>query len=138
MPVDSTRAALCKALRKHWSDGPKSLEAAGWIDRVTDPALLILLKMNPRKEAKLTAGSSASAGSASSGGKLEAAKQAAQKKAQAEQDWMAASSKLLTTWCRRLYATVAARDKAAAEGGLPIDDARSKLPGDIELEPAQK
>jgi hypothetical protein len=31
-----------------------------------------------------------------------------------------------------------AREKAAAEGGLPIDDARSKLPGDIELEPGAK
>ena len=144
IPQESTRTALWKALRKHQGDGPKALETAGWIDRMTtDPGLLVIIKLLSRKEGKPSGPGQPPANqprgpNPNATNKIEAARQASQKKAQAEQDWMALCSKLVITWCKRLNATVVAKEKVAAEAGQSLDDAKSKLPGDIELDAAAK
>ncbi len=143
IPEESTRVALCKAFRKHWSDGPKALEAAGWIDRMTtDPALLVFLKMNPRKDVKTQPGrppvEPPRPPAVGGNSKVEAARAKKASQAQAEVDWMAVSSKLVTTWCRRLNTMIVAKEKAAAEAGQTIEDEASKLPPDIKLDPGAK
>jgi len=146
IPQDSTREALSKALLKHWNDGPKILETAGLFDRaVTDPALLVLVKMGPRKDAKSpgtgrTPGAAGSrggkpgrpaTGKAPSGKAADAAK-SSQRKEQAEQEWMAASSKLVLNVCKRFHAAAQAKENAAAEAGEDTE-AAAKLPEGLEL-----
>lgn len=116
IPHDSTRAALFKTLRKHWSEGPKALEAAGLTDRVlTDPGLLAMIKLSPRKESVATpraadAGKAARAvppvGAVGGNPRVEAAR----KELQAKQDWMDASAKLVTNWCKRFEAATTAKE----------------------------
>jgi hypothetical protein len=140
IPQDSTRLALNKALRKHWTDGPKTLETAGWLEpTITDPGLLVLVKLN-RGKVTLTApkppGAAPPAPPPGPGGassKRDAILAERQKKDQMNQDWLAVSAKLMTTWCRRLHATVVAREKAAAESGKPIAAAPTKIGGDFAL-----
>ena len=96
IPQDSTRAALAKTLHKRLSDGPKALEAEGLTDRVvTDPGLLVLAKLLPRKELAALQGRPARA----------ARRQIRRndQRQQAEQDWCVATSKLVATWCKRFY-----------------------------------
>ena len=52
IPCESTRAILYKTLHKRWYEGPKALETAGLGDRlITDPGLLVAIKMGgPREE----------------------------------------------------------------------------------------
>ncbi len=53
MPVDSVRSTLHAVLQEHWEEGPRALESAGLLDIVvSDPGLLAVIKMLPRKEAK--------------------------------------------------------------------------------------
>ncbi len=146
IPQDSTREAMSKTLQKHWNDGPKTLETAGLFDRtVTDPALLVLVKMGPRKDSKAPGGGRTpgapaprggkpgrpATGKATSGKAADAAK-ANQKKEQAEQEWMTASSKLLLTLCKRFHAAALAKENAAAEAGEETE-AAVKLPEGLEL-----
>ncbi|MFQ5460018.1 MAG: hypothetical protein ACE5EL_04420 [Anaerolineae bacterium] len=50
VPVDSMRSTLHQLLPTHWEEGPQSLESAGLLDDVvSDPGLLALVKMLPRK-----------------------------------------------------------------------------------------
>ena len=138
IPQDSTRAALAKLLRKRWNDGPRALETAGLTDQlIVDPGLLVLMKMNPRKENKSAI--RGMSGMPSRGirpvhampgnGRTSDSLSLAQRKEQAEQDWMTVSAKMVTAWCTRLYAVALAREKAAAWGGL----ATPKLPADLTL-----
>jgi hypothetical protein len=139
IPRDTMRAALAKTLRKHWSEGPKALEAADAVNKMlTDPGLLVLLKMNPRRsEAKPAARPSGSRGrpvrSPPGGGAAATAKIAAEKKEQAEKDWMTLSSKLVTAWCARFQAAAQARDKTEAEAGNPSGNVAPKLPSEFEM-----
>ena len=148
IPQDSTREAMAKALRKHWYDGPKSLETAGLFDRaVTDPALLVLVKMGPRKDTKAMgggrtsgvpaprggkAGRPAPAAAKATGGKAADAAKANQKKEQAEQEWMTASTKLVSALCKRFHAAALAKENEAAEAGEEFEVV-AKLPEGIEL-----
>jgi len=151
IPLEPMRAALAKQLRKHSSDGPKALETAGLFDKVvTDPGLLVLVKMLPRKEAKGARAPADTlprpgksgrtpvtppAGKTGATGKVAEA----QKKQQAEQDWMTCSSKMVALWCKRFCAVAQAREKAAVESGKPAPDlAVAKLPGEFELDPDAK
>ncbi len=140
IPQDSTRAALAKLLRKRWNDGPRALEAAGLTNRViTDPGLLVLIKMFPRKETKTANRPMAGIpsrgikpaprpGVPAGGGK---AAETAQKKEQAEQDWMAVSSQMVAAWCAQFHAAALAKAKAAS--GNVAGDAKPKLPADFTL-----
>ena len=58
---------------------------------------------------------------------------AAQKKEQAELDWMAFSSKLTSAWCARFRALAAAKEKAAANSVDLTVRPEPKLPSDIAL-----
>lgn len=50
VPVDSVRSTLHQLLQRRWEEGPQSLESAGLLDDViSDPGLLALVKMLPRK-----------------------------------------------------------------------------------------
>jgi hypothetical protein len=139
IPQDTMRAAPAKTLRKHWNEGPKALETADLANKmVTDPGLLVLLKMNPRRsEAKPAARPSGSRGrpvrSPPGGGSAATAKIAAEKKEQAEKDWMSLSSKLVTAWCARFQAAAQARDKTEAEAGNPSSNVAPKLPSEFEM-----
>lgn len=140
IPQDSMRVALARLLRKRWNDGPKSLETAGLFDRVVaDPALLVLTKLGPRKDSKAKGGKQPTqpqptrqppAGAA--GGKMAEVAKANQKKEQSEQDWMAASNKLVVASLKRFRAAAAAREKADAESKNPTGIV-AKLPDDMQL-----
>jgi len=157
LPLDSTRAALARVFRKHWDEGPKSLENEGWLDRLTtDPGLLVLVKMNPRKEPKVNrtlpggrppdvpelAPESGSGRSSARAAKLaEARRQAEQKKEQEEQaklDWMSVSSKLVQFWCQRLYGLALIRQKKASAANHPLDGSTPKPPENLDVEPYAK
>ena len=118
IPQDSTRAALAKVLRKRLSDGPKGLEAQGLTDRViTDPGLLVLAKMLPRKDLASPQGRPRGWPGGKPG--------ETSKKQQAEQDWCVTTSKLVATWCKRFYAAARAKEKAdAASNHLQPADRR--------------
>ncbi len=139
IPQDATRAALAKTLHKHWNEGPKALETVDIANKmVTDPGLLVLLKMFPRKgETKAAARTPAPRGRTvrgpPNGGAAAAAKIAADKKEQAEKEWMNLSSKLVTAWCARFHAAAQARDKREAEAGNPSSSAVPKLPSEFEM-----
>jgi hypothetical protein len=138
IPQDSTRAALLKLLRKHAIEGPKSLETAGLPDRVlSDPGLLVLVKMLPRRDTKPVNRTSAGAARGKPGrqpatgaGKTN---EAAQKKEAAEKDWMSFSSKLVAAWCKHLFAAATAKEKAAIEASSPAPNTTIKLPADFAL-----
>jgi hypothetical protein len=146
VPYDSTRTALEKLLRARSTDGPKGLEKAGFPDRVmTDPALLVILKRLPRKDSnKGTNPLAALAPQPPRGGNRPARVEAtgglkpAQKKAQAEQDWMDASGKLASLWRKRFQAAALAQKKAEEELGNVAGEANPKLPPDFALAPGAK
>jgi hypothetical protein len=124
IPTDSVRASLLKQLRKHWTEGPKALETAGLPDVVTDPGLLVLLKILPHRP-KLAAKTPRPA-------PTNKTQQLAQQKEQAEQDWMVTLAKMDAAWCKRLHAAALAKAKTAGAMGRKADVA---LPQDFELSP---
>ncbi|MEN6405805.1 MAG: hypothetical protein ABFC77_04960 [Thermoguttaceae bacterium] len=129
VPRDSTRAMLLRLLRKNWSDGPKTLDALGLFDRVVaDPALVVLLKMGPRKDRR--GGNSNARGRQPSPARQSTAASArSARQAQAEQDWWDASAKLVSAWRRRLAETASAQVKAAVESGrIPVAAKPDPLP----------
>lgn len=144
IPHDSTRVALARLLRKRWNDGPKLLETAGLFDRViTDPALQILLKLSPRKDSKAKAGKQgqppARQPPAATTGKMAEVAKANQKKEQAEQDWLGASSKLTAVSFKRFHAAALAKERADEGAGKPAGKpAAPILPEDLELNEGAK
>ena len=139
IPQDTVRVALAKTLRKRWIEGPAILGTGDIANKtVTDPALVVLLKMFPRKgEAKpgLRAPAARSRpGRPPPGGGVAAGKNALEKKEQADKDWTTFLSKLVSGWCARLQAAALARDKAEAEAGtLATGAAARKLPPEFEV-----
>jgi hypothetical protein len=139
IPRDPIRGAMAKTLRKHWNEGPKPLETVEASNKmVMDPGLLVLLKMFPRRsETKAGARAPVSRVRAvrgpPNGSAASTAKLTAEKKEQAEKEWMAFSSKLVAAWCARFQAAAQARDKAEAEAGSPSTTAVSKLPSEFEM-----
>ena len=140
IPQDSMRSALFKTLRKRWTDGPKGLEAAGLPDKMfADPGFLVMVKMLPRKDAKTAAQAMggaqppppARAGRAANGGEGSALRPA-QKRAQAEQEWMAVSAKLVGAWRKRCQAAALAQKKAEEESPNPVE-VTPKMPPDFTL-----
>ncbi len=141
IPWDSTRSVLARALRKRWNDGPIALEAAGLGDAmITDPGLVVILKCNPRRQIKastsgLSPRATRSGRTSPVGGRgSEPGLTYAQKKEQAELDWMTLSSKLVAAWCARFRASAQAKERAAAERGANLTaDEKPELPSDLTL-----
>jgi len=134
IPQDSTRALLNTLLRKRWDEGPKALETAGLTEKViTDPGLLTVVKMLPRRDTKSTArGTPRGRRPAAAGGSKII--EAAQKKQQTEQEWMDLSSKLVRAWCMRFHAATQARRKGEADSETG-STAPLKLPEGFDLSP---
>ncbi|MCE5301999.1 MAG: hypothetical protein LLF97_02690 [Planctomycetaceae bacterium] len=132
MPCDSIRAPLARFLRKNWADGPKTLEALGLFDRlVTDPALVVILKMGQRKDRRSNNGVRGRQPSPARPQTAAAARAA--RLAQAEQDWWDASAKLVDAWRKRFEEVSLARSKAAIEAGRMPVAAKPNLPPDFAL-----
>ena len=52
IPTDVARAKLYETLKKHWEEGPATLEAAGLVNSVvSEPGFLAVIKSLPRKDA---------------------------------------------------------------------------------------
>ena len=144
IPHDSTRAALAKALRKHWDDGTTALEAAGLVDRVvTDPALLVLVKMLPRKGSLSQTQSPMGGlprstrtgrdGHSNGTGKIA---EAVQKKQQSQQDWLNVSFKLTSDWCKRFHTAALNQGKTdSVMGAMGRAPTAPKLPNNFTLDP---
>jgi hypothetical protein len=94
--------------------------------------MLVWLKTLPRKDAKAASRGAKPGRSvpAPGGGKV---LEAAQKKEQAQQDWLGLSSKLTADWCKSLCTLGQAKSRAAAESGQPASDGSSRLPPDLAL-----
>ncbi len=137
IPADSMRSALWETLQQHWSEGPQQLESAGLASSViTDPGLLVTIKTLPRRtEAEPRSarrGTQSAVGTLGGGYRssnygqrgdyrqpsaaVETAKEAVEKRMQAERDWMKASERLVRAWCDRFHAAGLARAQAATAG----------------------
>jgi|GEM_PF-2832969 len=134
IPQDSTRALLNTLLRKRWNEGPKALETAGLTEKVvTDPGLLTLIKMLPRRDSKSTVRGTPRA-TRPTGGTINKRIEEAQKKQQTAEEWMDLSSKMVAVWCKRFHAATQARQKADAESETD-SAAVPRLPKGFELSP---
>jgi hypothetical protein len=143
LPLDSTRAILARILRKHYLDGSVALEANGMADQlVTDPGLLVLVKMLPRVDPRMAAKHSAGGGmppirvpGVAIPGRTSERGTLAERKSRAEQDWTALSAKLANIWCSRFHAAAVAKEKAAFAAGKTVSDTPPKLPNGFEPGP---
>ncbi|NLF08966.1 MAG: hypothetical protein GX594_13445 [Pirellulaceae bacterium] len=133
IPHDSTRFALNRLFRKHWAQGPKSLETAGLDTKVaTDPGLLTVVKMLPRRDHTATRAAAARATRpVTGGGKLI---EDARKKQETEQEWCDFSYKMVVAWCKRFHAAAQARQKAA-EAANTGSETPLKLPDGFAISP---
>jgi hypothetical protein len=120
IPTDPARASALKMLRKYWNNGPAALEAAGLPNRVvTDPGMLVLLKMLPRRDSKQAKTlSKPRPGNV----KPDADRQ------QIAQDWMTISSKIVTSWCNRFREAAVRREKVLLENSKADADKPSNTP----------
>ncbi len=118
IPQDSTRALLAKLLNKRAaSEEPTPLKTAGFVDKVvTDPALLVPLKMLPWKDLKPPR-----PGATVDKNKLPEAKR---KEQEAKEKWRDFSQEMAEAWCKRLYAAAQAKQEKvqarADASGAPV------------------
>ncbi len=145
LPLDSIRAAMYKMLKKRTvSEGPQSLESAGWTDKVlADPGLIVILKMLRSKSMK-TAPLTAGVGGAAAGGLGRPPNrypprrptgtdvagtyaETAQKKEQIEMDWLITLSKMVGVWSNRFEAAAQAQKRAARRGQKVIEPPPTKM-----------
>jgi hypothetical protein len=95
---------------------------------ITDPGLLVLAKMLPRKELPSSQGRPRGWPNGKPG--------EITKKQQAEQDWCVTTSKLVATWCKRFYAAARAKEKADAASVNSLSrPSAAGLPEGFELSP---
>jgi hypothetical protein len=138
LPLDSIHAAMFKMLKKRAGDGPKKLEETGWNEKVlTDPGLLVLIKLLPRSPAVKKAAVAGAAATTSStpqrGGRYSptgsqtSATEAAQKKAQAELDWLTTLSKMVDFWSKRFTDAGLAQKKAELRGEKVLEQRPTRL-----------
>ena len=129
IPVDMVRHTVFRTLNRHWQQGPEALESAGWGKNiVTDPGLLVTLKLMPRawpKDSSATTrrGSSRSTSKNRSNrsqrtrsGLSDAAKKA-EDELKAKEAWMEASANTVQQWCDMLHAAALAQAEAARLAG---------------------
>jgi len=117
IPVDSMRAAVYEALSKHFSDGPKRLEATGLPKALfADPGLLPVVKALVKKQTSTRATGIEQRG----------------KFLQAKEDWANFVRECVRAWCDRFHAAAekqAEADRLAGKtpltslppGALPVD-----------------
>jgi hypothetical protein len=147
LPLDSIHAAMFKMLKKRAGDGPQPLEAAGWNDKVlTDPGLLVIMKLLPRsktlKTASISGTTSAAAptrtgrypttrrppGADTGGTGVQPTRtEAAQKKEQIESEWLTTLSKMVDTWCNRFADAAQAQKKAERRGQKVLEQRPTRL-----------
>ncbi|MBN2580240.1 MAG: hypothetical protein JXB10_14720 [Pirellulales bacterium] len=140
IPTPPLRTALYKLLKKRGLDGPQSLEAAGLTDRVvTDPGMLVLVKLQPRKDRQGVQGGRPGGyyPPPNYGGPGGDRVDPQQKRQQAEQEWFNVSLRLLNSWRARFYATARAQEKAARKGE-PFGESAPEKPEDVELPEGSK
>ena len=130
IPQDSTRAALSTLLRKRWQDGPDTLEKLGFPDQImTDPGLLVLVKMLPRRDHGDTVSRAAPQPARARPGT-----RSAEKRALAEQAWMNVSKDLVTAWRKRFQAAALAKKQEEEDWGLAAQEATpTPLPSNFTL-----
>jgi hypothetical protein len=147
LPLDSIHAAMFKMLKKRAGDGPQPLEAAGWSDKVlTDPGLLVIMKLLPRSKTLKTApisGTTPAAAptrtgrypttrrptgaDASGTGAQPTRTEAAQKKEQSETEWLTTLSKMVDAWCNRFADAAQAQKKADRRGQKVLEQRPTRL-----------
>jgi hypothetical protein len=145
LPLDSIHATMLKMLKKRASDGPQSLETAGWSDTtnkvLTDPGLIVVMKLLPRsktlKTVPITGSISAPSPSrpgryptrAEGGGAgIQPSKtEAAQKKEQNEMEWITTLSKMVDAWCNRFESAAQAQKKAARKQQKVMEQPPTRL-----------
>jgi hypothetical protein len=145
LPLDPIRAAMLKMLKKRGGEGPQTLESAGWSDKViTDPGLIVVLKMLPRsrslRSVPIATGAMMtsrypSRRSSDMGG---AYGDMGQRKEQVELDWIMSLSKMLSAWCNRFEAAAQAQKKASRRGQKVLEPPPEKmdefdLPQDVKI-----
>ncbi len=142
IPQDSTRATLTRLLKKRWQDGPEVLDPDAIVNQITDPGLLVLVKLTTSRRQPKNGGGIGGMRSArsrsyfapSANVRTGDAMNPAQRKEKAEQDWFDLSDNLATVWCQRFLAVAQARERAVAESGNLAADVAPKLPVDFELD----
>jgi hypothetical protein len=155
LPLDSIHAAMLKMLKKRApSESLEPLKLAGWNEKaltdpgvvLTDPGLIVLLKLVPRSKTMKTMPVSGSVSSSatptrsgrytprgSTGGGASGAmgqptlSEAAQKKEKLESDWMTTLWKVVDTWCNRFEAASQAQKRAARRGQKVIESQPTRL-----------
>jgi hypothetical protein len=114
MPNPSVRAALLRALEKHWDEGPRSLELlCGGNGAAVEPGLLTVVKMLPRKDTAFSRSSTSSR----EDGKLPIAinkNDEIRWKEQTSQQWMDFSKSVVRLLCQQFH--------EAARGDLNIEE----------------
>ena len=131
IPQDCTRAALFKLLNKRWQDGPGALEAVGFPDQImTDPGLLVLVKMLPRKD---RGGAAQRTAPQPARGRGTNTLRPAERKAQAEQGWMDVSTKLVAAWRKWLRGAALAKKNTEEYWELDPQDVTHSLPSKFQL-----
>ena len=139
-------SSCCTMLPQALVEGPKALETAGLLDRVvTDPGLLAMIKMLPRKESPTTP----QAADARQGGKTTAASACRRRRrhregrrgaeeTQAEQDWMDVSAKLVAGWCKRFETATAAKEQSDCVGQAGCRRERGQAAGRFRVGPRRE
>jgi hypothetical protein len=134
LPLDSIHSAMYKMLKKRAViDSPQLLESAGWTDNtITDPSMIVLLKLLPRskatKVAPITGGVATSTTSSARSSRYSMRRpgptemggamgqptrtELAQRKEQIEMEWLTSMSKMVGAWCTRLEAASQAQKRA--------------------------
>jgi len=149
LPLDSIHAAMFKMLKKRASDGPQSLETAGWTDTtnkvLTDPGLIVLMKLLPRSKTMKTVPITGSTSAPSplpspsrtgrysmrvegGGAGIQPSKsEAIQKKEQIEMEWITTLSKMVDAWCNRFESAAQAQKKALRRGLKVMEQPPTRL-----------
>jgi hypothetical protein len=138
LPNAAVRAALLRALERHWGEGPKPLLALARTDALNaEPGLVVLLKGLPRNDAPgvLARSHGNHFGAARTAKRLpgldvhEAQKnaevlEARRRREQLGQEWLELSRAVVQATCRRCYAAARAADNRGAvtsdDAGLPF------------------
>lgn len=138
VPTDAMRLKVYRLLQDHWLDGTRGLEAAGFPAQViTDPGLLVTVKMLPRAKVAKTTGGTAkprpgSTGAGSRPAPVDSVQGEKDARDQAEQDWLRVSADMVRVLCQRFHTATQAEaeaarqrrrdpDFSAALKGLPVE-----------------
>ncbi len=139
MPFDSMRSEMRRVLKKCWKEGPGPVESAGVPKSlVSDPALLIVLKMIPREEyeeGKSKSHSTRPSRTRSSGRSKSTSRSkpsartkqvdTAAKRKETGRDWMGFSESFARSLCERFHGATLKKDEVP---GSPVRGQPSREP----------